>query len=258
MTERIGRERLLARLLAGTPDRTLDALAAVVPDDAADLRSLREALVDLASSVAPVTPPARLRERLLASGPRPCRPQRPVLVVLDMINDHLTPGLPLHVSRALEIVPALKQRLAQARGAGIPIIYACDSHQPDDPDYESWPMHALDGTEGAAVWPDLAPEPGDRIVKKPTYSAFFRSDLGAVLEGLGADQIILTGCATELGIKATALDALQRGYVVTIPPDSQAGVSALAENLTLLTLSAMPPYDPIYRRKRAAPPDPGP
>jgi nicotinamidase/pyrazinamidase len=248
MIERIGRDSLLWRLLAGTPDRTLDAVASPVPEDVADLTELRRELVELASSAPPVTPSPALRERLLAARPRPRRPARPVVVVLDMINDHLTPGRPLEVSRARAIVPALQLRLAEARSRGIPIVYACDSHAGDDPDYLDWPLHALEGSEGAAVWPDLAPEAGDIVVKKPTYSAFNRSELGPVLEGLGADQIILTGCATELGIQATAVDALQRGYVVSIPPDCQAGVNVELEHLTLLTLSAMPPYDPIYLR----------
>jgi nicotinamidase-related amidase len=249
--ERYGRELLLARLLAGTPDRTLDAATAPSPEDVADLTELRNALADIALSAKPVAPPARLRGRLLSAHVRPRRPQRPVVVVLDMINDHLTPGLALEVPRARDIVPALQQRLVQARSAGIPVVYACDSHQADDPDYESWPIHALEGGDGGAVWPELAPEPGDVIVKKPTYSAFTRSELGAVLDGLGADQIILTGCATEMGMKATAVDALQRGYVVVIPPDSQAGANELVERVTLLTLSAMPPYDPIYLRRSA-------
>jgi nicotinamidase/pyrazinamidase len=250
MIEPIGRERLLARLLACAPDRALDAAVTPVPSDAADLADLRNSLADLAHAAEPVMPPPRLRERLLAARPRARRPRRPVLVVLDMLVDHLTPGRPLEVPRARDIVPALKARLTDARARAIPVVYACDSHPADDPDYHFWPVHALEGTEGADVWPSLAPEPGDHIVKKPTYSAFNRSDLGPVLESLGADEIILTGCATELGIHATAVDALQRGYVVTIPPDSQAGLNALVEGMAMLTLSAMPPYDPIYLRPR--------
>jgi nicotinamidase-related amidase len=253
MTARIGRERLLERLLASTPDRNLDALVTFSPEDTADLRELRHGLVELTTQAPPVVPSARLRQRLLAARPRPRRPQRPVVVVLDMINDHLTPGRALEIERARDIVPALQKRLAAARSAGTPVVYACDTHSIDDPDYGSWPVHALDGTEGAGIWPALAPEPGDLVVKKPTYSAFTRSELGAVLEGLGADQIILTGCATELGIQATAVDALQRGYVVIIPPDCQAGLSELAESFTLVSLSAMPPYDPIYLRSSPPP-----
>ena len=56
---------------------------------------------------------------------------------------------------------------------------------------------------------------------------------------------------TEVGIAATATDALQRGFVVTVPPDCQAGSTALTEQLTLLSLSTMPPYDPRYLRSAA-------
>lgn len=253
MSERVGREQLLAMLLARTPDHVVDAVATPAPEDAADLADIRSDLADLALlslPPAPVAPPPRLRERLLAARPRPRRPERPVIMVLDMINDHLTPGKPLEVPRARDIVPALEARLADARARGVPVIYACDSHEEGDPDFGFWPVHALAGTEGAEVWPELAPEPGDRVVKKPTFSAFHRSNLGAVLEELGADEIILTGCATELGLQATAVDALQRGYVVKVPPDCQAGVTAVAEQVTLLTLSTMPPYDPIYQRRK--------
>jgi nicotinamidase-related amidase len=249
MIEPVGREQLLAMLLARTPDHVVDAVATPAPGDAADLSAVRGDLTDLALEAAPVAPPARLRTRLLAARPRVRRPERPVVLVLDMINDHLTAGLPLEVPRARAIVPALRAHLEAARARGVPVVYACDSHRADDPDFGFWPLHALEGTAGAEVWPEIAPAPGDRLVKKPTYSAFQRSDLGAVLEALGADEIILTGCATELGLQATAVDALQRGYVVKIPPDCQAGVTALAEQLTLLTLSTMPPYDPLYLRR---------
>src|SRR5262245_32166384 len=111
MSGRVGREQLLAMLLARTPDRVVDVMALPSPEDAADLEELRGSLVELAFSAQPVAPSARLRERLLATRPRPRRPQRPVVVVLDMINDHLTPGRALEVPRAREIVPALKRRL---------------------------------------------------------------------------------------------------------------------------------------------------
>lgn len=251
MSERVGREQLLAMVLARAPSRALSALAALSPEDAADLAEIRETLPALTLDATPVAPPPRLRARLLASKPRPRRPERPVLIVLDMIHDHLTPGLPMEVPRARAIVPALKQRIAAARAASVPIVYVCDTHEEGDPDYGEWPVHAQKGTRGAAVWPELAPEPGDHLIEKPTYSAFTRSKLGPLLDALHADEIILTGCATELGLSVTATDALQRGFVVTVPPDCQAGVSAMAEQLTLLTLSIMPPYDPRYLRKSA-------
>lgn len=252
MIERIGEEQLLSLLLARAPDRALDAIVTPSPDDTADLVGLREGLARLAMEVDPVAPPPRLLERILAKKPKPLRPVRPVLLVLDMIVDHLAEGKALEVPRARAIVPAMKRRLDEARATSIPVVYVCDHHKPDDPDFEVWPLHALEGTEGAEVWPALAPERGDHVIKKPTYSAFNRSDLGALLTELGADEIILTGCATELGLHATAVDALQRGYVVTVPPDAHAGNSAIGEQVALLTLSVMPPYDPLYVRRGRA------
>lgn len=250
MSERLGTDLIFTALLARAPTRTVDALAGLNPDDTADLVECRELMVELALTAPPVAPSSALRERLLAARPRPQRPQRPVLIVLDMIQDHLTPGSPVEVPRAAIIVPALKTRIAAERARHTPIIYVCDTHEPDDPDFEDWPVHALAGTAGADVWPELGPEPNDHIVRKPTYSAFTRSNLGPLLDELGADEIILTGCATELGLSVTASDALQRGFVVTIPPDCQAGVSPMAEGLAMLTLSTMPPYDPRYLQKR--------
>lgn len=248
--ERMGEEQILAMILAQTPDRVIDVVVTPSPDDSAAVVQLRSDLAMLALDVEPVAPPAALRDRLFAARPRPLRPKRPVVLVLDMIVDHLEPGKALEVPRARNIVPALQRRLAEARSRSIPVVFACDSHAEGDPDFQVWPEHALEGTAGAEVWPDLAPEPGDHVIKKPTYSAFNRSGLAPLLDELGADQIILTGCATELGLAATATEALQRGYVVTIPQDSHAGVSELAEQVTLLTLATMPPYDPIYLRKR--------
>jgi nicotinamidase-related amidase len=253
MMERIGKEQLLAMLLHGTPDRILEAAVTPSAEDTADLIEIRSTLAELALDAPKATPSPSLRERLLAGRLRPLRPKRPVLVVLDMIQDHLTPGMPLEVPRARLILPALKQKIADARAKPMPIIYVCDAHEEGDPDYAhgTWPRHAAAGTPGVDVAPELAPQAGDHIVYKPTYSAFTRSNLAPLLDDLGADEIVLTGCATELGLAATATDALQRGFVVTIPPGCHAGVSAVAEYVAALTLSTMPPYDPRYLRKSA-------
>jgi nicotinamidase-related amidase len=248
MVDRLGRERLLELLLAGTPHRALEALVAASPQDIADLRSLREDIHLVAHAAPHVAPPARVRARLLASRPRPRRPSRPVLVVLDMINDYLTPGMPLEVPRARDVVPAVKRRIDEARGAGVPVIYVCDTHAPDDTDFHDWPRHAVAGTPGPDVWPEIAPREGDHVVRKRTYSAFTGSSFGPLLDELGADEIVLTGCATEIGIYVTATDALQRGFVVTVPPDAQAGMSAVAEQVALVTLSALAPFEPRYLR----------
>lgn len=248
MSHRIGIDRLLEMVLAGTPERLLSAMVASSPEDIADLARARDTAALLALVAAPLAPPPALRERVLRARPRPRGPTRPVMIVIDMLNDHLTPGRPIEIPRARAIVPALRARLADARVAATPIVYVCDEHAPDDEDFREWPVHNVQGTQGAEIWPDLAPCPGDHVLKKRTYSAFTGTGLDPLLDHLQADELVLTGCATNVQLAVTAMDALQRGYVVTIPSDCQAGTAEIAEQVTLATLAALPPFEPRYLR----------
>jgi nicotinamidase/pyrazinamidase len=237
---------LLELLLAGRPDRVTRMLLASEADGTKnEAAALANALGALGLSADPVPPSAALRARVLSSvearAKQARRPNAAVLVI-DMLNDHLSPGRPLEVPRARDIVPALNARLDAARKQGIPVVYVVDRHEPDDPDLDEWTTHNVKGTQGDEVWPDVAPKPSDRVVHKPTYSAFTQSTLEKVLDELQVDTLVLTGCLTEIGLLATATDALQRGYAVEIPRDSQAGSSEQAEEVAMSMLGMMPPY----------------
>jgi nicotinamidase/pyrazinamidase len=211
------------------------------------VRSAREILAVLGRAEEPETPPAELRARLLDSLSR--RPVRRALVVVDMINDHLEPGSLLEVPRARAVVPALKKRIQDARAAGVPVVYVIDEHDPDDPDLDAWGTHAVKGTAGTEVWAELAPQSGDRIVKKASYSAFYESSLTSLLDELKIDTLVLTGCLTEIGLMATATDAMQQGFAVEVPEDSQAGSCVEVERAALGTMNVMAPFGPS-RKKR--------
>ncbi|WP_394821094.1 isochorismatase family protein [Pendulispora albinea] len=236
--------RLLQLVLAGRPEALTAAFLGTLPEEEARAYlEVEQTLASFAQTAAPVAPSAPLRERVLSSfRARLARPPKSAFLVLDMIVDHLAEGSVLEVPRAREIVPALAQKLAECRKQGVPVVYIVDEHDPDDPDLALWGVHAIAGTGGNDIWPEVAPEPGDRIVKKHTYSAFTGSTLQSVLDELRCDTLILGGCLTEVGIKATATEALQRGYAVDVPRATQAGISAPTEHLTLGLLQVMPPY----------------
>jgi nicotinamidase-related amidase len=128
-------------------------------------------------------------------------------------------------------------------------VYVLDRHAPDDPDLDEWGLHAVEGTEGAEVWPPLAPKPGDRKVTKASYSGFYQTELEKVLDELAVDTVVLTGCATEVQLQATATDALQRGFAVELPADCQAGASDVAEAVTMGVLAALVPFAPARRAR---------
>lgn len=239
---------LAAFVLAGRPERVDDGFMMMAPPEfRAAVRDAREALSLLGRAEAPLAPPAELKAKLLESLTR--RTTRRALVVIDMINDHLKPGSLLEVPRARAVVPALKKRIDEARAAGVPIVYVVDEHEADDPDLDAWGTHAVKGTPGTEVWEELAPQSGDRIVKKPSYSAFYDSQLSSVLDELKIDTLVLTGCLTEIGIMATATDAMQRGFAIEVPADSQAGSCVELEMASMGTMAVMAPFGPS-RKKR--------
>lgn len=146
------------------------------------------------------------------------------LLVIDMLNDFVLSGAPLEVPRTRAILPRLLQRLDAARQAGIPVIYVCDGHRPDDREFVrmGWPPHAVAGTPGAEVVAALAPQAGEALVVKQTYSGFYGTDLETRLWGLGVEELILTGCVTNICILYTAADAVMRGFRVRVPVDAVA------------------------------------
>jgi nicotinamidase-related amidase len=238
-------------VLSGRPERLVDmALGQMSAEQREGVATAANAMATLALALDPAAPSPGLRERVIASlRAKHASPPRAALVVCDMIVDHLTPGRVLEIPRAREIVPALACRIAAARTAGTPVVYVLDRHDADDPELEEWGTHAVAGSTGAEVWPDLAPAPGDTVVAKPSYSGFYETELEHVLDDLGVDTLVLTGCATEIQLMTTATDALQRGFSVEIPSDSQAGGSAIGEAVAMQIVGALLPYVPARRRR---------
>lgn len=251
-----GAADLLGFVLARRPERVTDLAVPTLPPGArAALGATTDAIAALALAEPPLAPSAGLRARILETiaqrSSAGAAPRRAILVC-DMLNDHLEPGMPLEVPRARDIVPALAARLDDARARGVPVVYVLDRHaDTSDPEFDAWPVHNVEGTHGAEVWPALAPKPSDRQVTKPSFSAFFATDLEKVLDELAIDTVVLTGCATEVQLMATATDALQKGFAVEVPRDSQAGASEVGEQVAMATLAALAPYQPARNARLA-------
>jgi nicotinamidase-related amidase len=165
------------------------------------------------------------------------------LLVIDMLNDFVTRGAPLYVPRAARIVPHIKRRISRARREGIPIIYVCDKHRKDDPEFRMWPAHAVNGTPGSEIIDDLRPRSKDYIIDKTTYSSFYRSKLEKLLKKLGTKKIVITGVCTEICVLYTAVDAFMRGYQVVVPENCVAGLSEADHRFALRQINRiLKPY----------------
>lgn len=139
------------------------------------------------------------------------------LLVIDMLRDFLDPGAPLEVPAGREVIPCIAEEIRNARTRGVQVIYICDNHAPDDPEFVKWPPHCIRGTEGADIVAELAPGAGDIVIPKTRYSGFFDTNLEDILKGLGVRKLTVTGILTNICVLFTSCDAFMRGYSLRIP-----------------------------------------
>lgn len=155
------------------------------------------------------------------------------LLVIDMLNDFVLKGAPLEVPKARRIIPHIKKQITRARREKRPIIYVCDKHRKEDPEFNVWPRHAVNGTSGAEVISTLKPRSSDYIIDKITYSAFHRTKLDKLLKKLAVKKLVITGVCTEICILYTAAAAYMRGYQVEVPEECVAGLTETGHRFAL-------------------------
>lgn len=155
---------------------------------------------------------------------------RPAIILVDLQNDFVSG--PMQVDRAKTIIPSLQRLVVAARMNSIPVVYCVDAHYPQDTEVTmKWGKHAIKGTEGAQVIPELKPDLAkDFIVEKRTYSGFYETGLDPLLrsfyKGEGVRTVVLGGLHTQLCVRHTAADAFFRGYRIIVAKD---GVEAFTK-----------------------------
>jgi nicotinamidase-related amidase len=151
-------------------------------------------------------------------------PLSTALVVVDMQVDFVSPKGKLCVPEAKKTIPAIRLLIDRARKAKVTIIFTQDWHRADDPEFIIWPSHAVGGTRGARVIPQLKPLPKDYFIPKRTYDAFFGTDLDILLRQKGIRNLVITGTVANICVLHTAGSARLRGYKIFVPADA---ISAL-------------------------------
>ena len=141
------------------------------------------------------------------------------ILVIDMLNDFITGAL--KCDRGVAIVPQTVKLLDGARKVGIPVIFCNDAHVKGvDHELKHWGEHAIAGTHGAEVIPELKLCDKDFVVPKRRFSAFFHTDLDLLLKELGVDTVVVCGLQTHICVQHTVADAYYLSYNVAVPKDA--------------------------------------
>lgn len=134
---------------------------------------------------------------------------------------------------------ACRSLIDSAHDAEIPVIFIQEVHRPDGIDFGreldgDEDVHCLeDDPRTAIAKEEMGFRPGDYVVPKRRYSAFFGTDLEILLRGLKVDTLLLCGGLTDVCVHYTFVDGHQSDYFCRVVEDCVAGSSVEAHDAAL-------------------------
>jgi ureidoacrylate peracid hydrolase len=159
--------------------------------------------------------------------------KRTALVVVDMQNSFVSKGgmfdlAGFDITGSAPVIEVNRRLLAASRKAAVEVVYLMMAFKPDlsdagDPSSPAYHKELalrmmrdrpelagkllVDGSWDAAIVAALAPQPGERVIRKTRYDGFCRTELDAHLRAQGIRYLVFTGVATNVCVESTARHA---------------------------------------------------
>src|SRR5271156_1073350 len=158
-------------------------------------------------------------------------------------------------------LPNIVRLLPAARAAGVHVVHCLVQRRPDGlGSNHNAKIFAIGrgevdiapGTPGAAVLPELGPEPTDLVLSRwHGIGPMGGTDLDAVLRNLGVSTIVVVGVSLNVAIPNVVMDAVNAAYRVVVPRDAVAGLpteygNAIIDN-TLSLLATIASTDDLLQ-----------
>jgi biuret amidohydrolase len=147
-------------------------------------------------------------------------------------------------------LPNITRLLPAARAAGVRVVHCLVQRRPDglgsNHNAKIFAIGRGDvdiapGTSGAALLPELGPEPTDLVLSRwHGVGPMGGTDLDAVLRNLEVSTIVVVGVSLNIAIPNLVMDAVNAAYRMIVPRDAVAGIppeygsAVLANTLSLL------------------------
>lgn len=139
------------------------------------------------------------------------------LLIIDFVNGFADPA----VFGGGNIPPAMRQTeglLALARERGWPVAHSRIVYADDDSDANVFSakvpgmLTLKENSPASAIVAELAPRPGELVVRKNVPSAFFGTTLAPWLTARGVQTLLVAGCVTSGCVRASVVDAMCWGF----------------------------------------------
>ncbi len=168
---------------------------------------------------------------------------RYALVVIDMQRDFLDPrgyvarsGVDVGLLRVT--IEPVQRLLTAARRLGIRVIHTREGHRPDLTDLTEFKRQRTVGSGAAIGSPgplgrllvrgefghgiidEVAPLPGETVIDKPGFGAFYATDLELMLRAGGITHLALAGVTSDICVHSTLREAVDRGFYCTTVSDA--------------------------------------
>ncbi len=172
-------------------------------------------------------------------------------LIVDMQNDFVRVGAPLEVPDARLTIAPIREVARAFRQAGRPVVYTRFVAGPEETLLWKWspqiypPLNCCRigfrryyediaaEREGIAIIDELAAEPGDPVVDKYGYGAFFRTNLVDILASRQTDTVVIGGTVTQICVEETGRQSFHHGYQTVLLSDA---VSSFDPQLQAATL----------------------
>jgi ureidoacrylate peracid hydrolase len=176
-------------------------------------------------------------------------PAKTALVVVDMQNAFMLPGVAHALCPMAEKIVPNVNRLAQAvRQTGGTVVWIKTTFEDDalktwstyfemvTPQQGAKRIAALTaGSKGHEIWAALEVRPEDVVVEKNRFSAFIQgsSNLAEIMRGRSVDTVLVTGTVTNVCCESTARDAMMLNFKTIMVTDGNAAVTDEDHNASL-------------------------
>lgn len=168
---------------------------------------------------------------------------RPVVLAIDLMRAYFEPESPLCLPDGA-CLDAAAEVVSVARSSRIPVIHTVVRYAANALDGGLFvrKVPALKLLVGDAplgrTMPEVEPQADELVIVKQYASAFFGTSLASTLTAMGADTVVIVGVSTSGCVRASAVDALQHGFVPVIVVDAVGDRDAAVNDASLYDLQA--------------------